>query len=296
MRRQTFAGWLVRRPPAHEGLRLKIPQLKEVLMDRPGQSRSRAARSRSKTPKKRPEWVTVLCFYVLPFILVNGILFILVAARPHITIYAEGTSDYKTTTVSVTVRSLLPITEFTSSQEGAALELTQTGRGEYETEITQNGVIEIYVKSLNGMTARQYEHINILDDTAPLVGETYSIENNILTLTLEDSQSGLDFSSVYASADDGTIIQPASSDTQTGTFTFEMAAQTLYIHASDLVGNTMQATFSTHTETADPNSETDADSESSSDAQDEAENSSDAQDEAENSQDAASIYIDTDTP
>ena len=94
-------------------------------MDRPSQSRSRSARSRTNTPKKRPEWVTVLCFYILPFILVNGILFMLVAAAPHITIYAEGTSDYKATKVSVTVKSLLPITEFSSSQEGAELELTR---------------------------------------------------------------------------------------------------------------------------------------------------------------------------
>ena len=70
------------------------------------------------------------------------------------------------------VNSLLPLTEFTSTQEDSPLELTQTGKGEYTAQITKNGVIEIYVKSINGMTARQYEHINILDDTAPLVGGT----------------------------------------------------------------------------------------------------------------------------
>ncbi len=284
-------------------------------MDRPSQSRSRSARSRTNTPKKRPEWVTVLCFYILPFILVNGILFMLVAAAPHITIYAEGTSDYKATKVSVTVKSLLPITEFSSSQEGAELELTQTGRGEYQAEITKNGVIEIYVKSLNGMTARQYEHINILDDTAPLVGETYSIEDNILTLTLEDSQSGLDVSSVYASTDEGTVIQPLSSDGETGTFSFEMNAQTLYVHAADLAGNAMQATFSTHTEVLGPDGQPvveteDGAAESDDPVESSATSSSENEPEESTGQEAStspkdtededddpvSIYIDTTTP
>ncbi len=233
-------------------------------MDNSIHSRSRAAHKRSKTPKQRPEWVTVLCFYVLPFILVNGILFMLVAVRPHITIYAGGTSDYKTTTVSVEIDSLLPITEFTSTLESVDLELTQTGRGRYEAEITQNGVIEIYVKSMNGMTARQYEHISILDDTAPQVGDTYSIEDDILTFTLEDSQSGLDYSSVYATDDEENVIEPSSVDDETGTFTFIMTAQTLYIHASDLAGNAMQATFSTHTEILDENGEPAADTETGS--------------------------------
>lgn len=223
-------------------------------MDRANQSRSRNARRMRpgrKTGKGR-ERLHVFLVYVIPFLLINSILFILVAARPHITIYAEGTSDYKSTTITVQVNSLLPLTEFTSTQEDSPLELTQTGKGEYTAQITKNGVIEIYVKSINGMTARQYEHINILDDTAPLVGEQYSIEDGILTLTLEDSQSGLDQKSVYATNDAGETILPSSYDEAAGRFTFQMGEQTLYIHASDLAGNAMQATFSTHMETLDP--------------------------------------------
>ncbi|MDO5550272.1 MAG: hypothetical protein Q4F76_03810 [Lachnospiraceae bacterium] len=213
-----------------------------------------AGRSSHQTrrPKKRSGWMDVLLFYLLPFIVVNGILFILVASKPHITIQVADTRDYRTTTAAVTVTSLLPIREFTSSQEGSPLEMTEGKKGRYTATITRNGVIEIYAKSLNGMTDIQYEHVNILDDVAPLVGDQYSIQDGILTLTLDDSQSGLDWTSVYGVTASGLSIAPVSVDKQTGTFTFEMDEESLIIYASDLAGNPMQATFSTHMELLNP--------------------------------------------
>lgn len=212
----------------------------------------RSSRRQVRKPKKRSEWMDVLLFYVLPFLIVNGILFVLVSARPHITIQVADTKDYRTTSVTVAVSSLLPITEFTSTQEGADLDLTEEKRNHYTGEISKNGVIEIYAKTINGMTAIQYDHVNILDDVAPMVNDQYSIENGILTITLEDSQSGLDPVSVNAVTPSGIPSAPIWSDKQSGTFSFEMGDEPLIIHASDLAGNAMQATFSTHTEVLDP--------------------------------------------
>ncbi len=206
-----------------------------------------------RRPKKRSEWMNVLLFYVLPFLIVNSLLFVLVSARPHITIQVADTKDYKTSTVTVTISSLLPITEFTSAQEGAELPLTQEKRNIYTGEIFKNGVIEIYAKTINGMTALQYEHVNILDDVAPVINDQYAIEDGILTITFEDSQSGLDPASITALTPSGIPSAPIWSDKLTGTFSFSMGDEPLIIHASDLAGNAMQATFSTHTEVLDPN-------------------------------------------
>lgn len=218
----------------------------------PGSHAGRGGR-RTQRPKKRSDWMEVLLFYLLPFLVINGILFTLVAARPHITIQVADTRDYRTTTAAITVTSLLPVREFSSSQEGSPLELTEEKKGHYTAQITRNGVIEIYAKGINGMTDTKYEHVNILDDVAPLVGDQYSIQDGILTLTLEDSQSGLDWMSVYGVTASGLSISPASVDKQTGTFTFEMNEDSLIVCASDLAGNPMQATFSTHMEILDPN-------------------------------------------
>ncbi len=210
------------------------------------------SRRQVRRPKKRSEWMNVLLFYVLPFLIINGVLFILVSARPHITIQVADTKDYKTSSVTVTLSSLLPITEFTSAQEGAELLLTREKRNLYTGEISKNGVIEIYAKTINGMTALQYEHVNILDDVAPVINDQYTMEDGILTITFEDSQSGLDPASITAVTPSGISNAPIWSDKLTGTFSFAMGEEPLIIHASDLAGNVMQATFSTHTQVLDP--------------------------------------------
>lgn len=209
-------------------------------------------RSQRPRPKARSERMDLLLFYILPFIIVNGILFLLVAAKPHITIQVSNPKAYKTAQASITVNALLPIKELASAQEGSPLELTREKGNRYTVEISKNGVIEVYAKLVNGMTAVQYEHVNILDDTAPSVNDQYSIQDGILTLTLTDSQSGLDYLSVHATNPAGEPIAPLSMDRQTGSFTFPMGEETLIVHAQDLAGNGMQATFSTHMEALNP--------------------------------------------
>lgn len=224
-------------------------------MNTPQNPHSRLNSSRRETKAAKSglgEWTEVFLFYLLPFLLFNGILFVLVAARPQITIKVDNTKDYKTTTASITVKSLFPIKEFSSSQEGTPLLLTETKKGQYTADIVRNGVIEIYAKGLNGMAVTKYEHVNILDDVAPLVGETYSIQDGILSMSLEDSQSGVDFQSVFAATPSGQTLVPLSADRQTGVLTFPMEEEFLVIYASDLAGNGMQATFSTHVETLNP--------------------------------------------
>ncbi len=208
---------------------------------------------RTKHPKKRSEWMDILLFYCLPFVVVNSILFLLVAAKPSITIRIADTKDYRTTVATVTIKCLLPLKEFSSTQEGVPLELEGGEKGQYTAQIVQNGVIEINATCINGMTDTRYEHVNILDDVGPMLGDAYSIEEGVLTLTLEDSQAGLDHQSVHATTPSGATLSPTSIDKQTGTFTFDMNEGSLIVHANDLAGNAMQATFNTHMEVLDPN-------------------------------------------
>ena len=71
-------------------------------------------------------------------------------------------------------------------------------------------------------------------------------------MALEDSQSGVDFQSVFAATPSGQTLLPLSADRQTGVLTFPMEEELLIIYANDLAGNGMQATFSTHIETLSP--------------------------------------------
>lgn len=196
---------------------------------------------------KKNEKLNLLLFYILPFIVFNGILFFLVTSRPNFDIEVGDTTDYQTTVVTISQKSLLPVTEMTTSMDGEALELQKVGSRQYAVSIHKNGALEVTMKNFNGMQRTVYEHINILDDAPPTVNDS-SVEEGILTVTFEDSQSGLDYDSIYAVNSMNEDLYPIAVDKVTNSATFAMDPDGLVVHASDLSGNEMQATFKSHKE------------------------------------------------
>lgn len=197
-----------------------------------------------KTPKKQDDFLHILLFYIIPFIVFNGLLFFLLTAKPKVAITIGTTKDYKTTSVSITVKSLLPIKSMVTTQESAPLELEETGRGTYTAIIDKNGVIEVTVACINGMITVSYEPVDILDELPPSIGEDFIIEDNILTFTIEDSQSGVDFTSISATTSMGTPVSPTI-DKINNKVSFEIDATGLTVYAADMCGNATQANFNT---------------------------------------------------
>ena len=69
-----------------------------------------------------------LLYRVLPFLVINLLIFTLVTATPKVDVQVADTNDYKTTTVTFSVRSLLPVKNVTALWEYAEpIELTQDG-------------------------------------------------------------------------------------------------------------------------------------------------------------------------
>ena len=71
--------------------------------------------------------LNVLLFYVLPFFILNGIIFYLFTAKPKFDITIGDTEDYKTTTATITIKSLLPIKDLTVGKDGETLTPEKTG-------------------------------------------------------------------------------------------------------------------------------------------------------------------------
>lgn len=211
-------------------------------MDYRSSSRTSAPRYGYKSPKKQDDFLHVLLFYVVPFIVFNGLLFFLLTTKPKVEIAVGTTKDYKTTSAEITVKSFLPIKSIVSTQESAELPLEKTGRGKYTAAINKNGVIEIMVASLNGMITAAYEPVDILDDLPPSINEDFTIEDNILTFTIEDSQSGVDFNSITATTAMGVPVTP-SIDKSNSKISFEIDSTGLTVYASDMCGNATQANF-----------------------------------------------------
>ena len=188
-----------------------------------------------------------LVFYVLPFVVVNLILFTLITASPKIELTIGETTDYKTVDISFRVRSILPISEMTVTLESQPVEVERSD-GAYRATLDSNGTLEIYAEGWNGMSVRDNEHIAVLDDAAPVIDqEDYVLEDGHLEFLVSDSQSGVDFSSIYGTEADGQNVRPASYSKDTGRVVFEMEGSDVTVFVSDFAGNISQAAFSIHT-------------------------------------------------
>lgn len=228
----------------------------------PRSDRSPASRGSRRSPKtsnngrsgNENRFLHNLLWYVLPFIVFNLLLLFLVTASPRIELTVGDTTDYKTVDVSLKVKSLIPIRKLTTTLESQDIEFKKEG-GVYHAALTNNGALEIYVESWNGMPARQNEHIAVLDDTAPSIDEeTVVIEDGKLELIAEDNISGINYEAVYATDDAGKRTAPASYDKETGRITFDLEKGSLTVYLEDMAGNANQSAFSLSTSGIDTDS------------------------------------------
>lgn len=203
-----------------------------------------SARTRRRSSGDFPH---VLLFYVLPFIVFNGILFFIVTSRPKITLEVADTNDYLSTEATLTVRSWYPTKSVKLSTMDGELEPVKGKGRTYTVYLNKNGVLEAEVVNLNGMSSIVYEQINILDENPPAI-EDARIEDGVVTLTVTDSQSGVDFDSIYALDANGRQVEPVSGDRNTNTISFEMNTSSLQVYAKDKAGLEVHGSFSTHKE------------------------------------------------
>jgi hypothetical protein len=205
-------------------------------------SNRRKTRSGRRNDTGQNGFLPILLFYVLPFIVVNGLIFFLVTSKPKGGITIGESSDYISTTMELKIKSLLPVTDMEVTLDGSPVEMTKTGLKTYSAILTSNGVLEIKLLSFNKMKTVLDEQVDVLDDTPPIMKDEV-IENGVLSFRLEDIQSGVDFSSI-SGYDENTqdIIFPLSIDQSTGRVVFELKMDNLTITAKDNTGNELHVT------------------------------------------------------
>jgi len=194
-------------------------------------------------PFPSSDFIQLLLFFILPFIIVNSIIFFLVTTKPKYEVVIEGTNDYRTTDVTFTIKSIMPLKEVTIKMDSEPLDLVKVGKKTYRSTINHNGSLEIYMKNFNGMSLLEYEHIDILDDEPPAI-EDYVSEDGLLSFTVIDTQSGIDYSSISARTSAGQQILPLSIDKATGRVSFQMDPDGLSVLVRDMSGNEYVTTFS----------------------------------------------------
>lgn len=194
--------------------------------------------------------VRTLLFYVLPFLLVNGLIFFLVTTKPSYEVSVSNNHDYRTVDVTFTITSHMPLKTVNLTLDSQPVDLVRSGKSSYTTTVDHNGVLEIYMENFNGMVASGFELVDVLDNETPDV-TSYFMEDGILTLTVSDTQSGIDFDAICGVLPDSTQIAPLTIDKNTGTVTFPMNTDQLTVLIRDLSGNEYMPSFSvTNTTTA----------------------------------------------
>lgn len=195
--------------------------------------------------KQSSEWGTILLFYVLPFLVVNAIIFFCVTTRPKIEVTIADTNDYLSTEVTVAIKSWFPTKDLQISMAGEELEVEKGKKRTYTMTVSKNGVVEVLVTNINGMSATEFGHVNILDDNPPFL-EKANIADGVVTLTVSDSQSGVNFDSIYAENSAGERLAPLAVDRSTATLSFEMDPAGLHVYAQDKAGNEVLGNFTSH--------------------------------------------------
>lgn len=189
----------------------------------------------------------VLLFYILPFLLFNGILFYCVTAKPNITLELGDTNDYLTTNATLKISSWFPTKSISVSMHGEELELGKSEKRTYTIPIYRNGLLEANVTNLNGMVSAEFVQIDILDDNPPTI-EDAQIADGIVRVTITDSQSGVNFDSIYAVNASGEQLVPLTVDRETNTLSFEMDPAGLQVFAQDRAGNEVRGSFTSRKE------------------------------------------------
>ena len=203
-----------------------------------------ADEKRARKHSKTNGFLHVLLVYILPFIIVNAIIFYIVTAQPKFEVTLNDSPDYTSAEAIVKIKSIFPRKEFVIKLNEEPLEYEEGEDSTYRAVITQNGTLEVSLTNLNGMNKTEYESINCIDDAPPIITEDDSA-TGYMSIYVEDLQSGVDFNSIYAVDNNGKTLHPSLSDEGEGLVVFNFDAESLEVHVFDKVGHESIATFTT---------------------------------------------------
>ncbi|MCQ2609523.1 MAG: hypothetical protein MJ151_01855 [Lachnospiraceae bacterium] len=180
--------------------------------------------------------------FLIPYVLINGLIFFFIVSKPHINIITDTTST-KNDHVRFNVQSILPIIKLSVTKDEKPIEYIKDGN-DYIIPITSNGGIKIEATSINRATTPTFIEVNTIDDVSPVINiEDATFALGTLTITVTDNDSGINYDEAYGTTN-GKTIKPIFIDKSTGTLKFKVdKGLSITIHIEDNIGNTTETTF-----------------------------------------------------
>ena len=188
---------------------------------------------RRKRKKKKAESIL---FYIIPFVIINYIIFRLATAQPDFDLTINDCVDDRSVTFSVKMTGPLPVSDFRVLLDDVPVEMTDAGSGTYTATVTKNGTLEVSAGYFNGMVKTQYERISTIDDEPPTV-VGHEMNGTFLTVSFADNQCGVDLATAYALDSDGTTLMPIELSEENMSARFQTLSDSLDIHIKDMNGN-----------------------------------------------------------
>lgn len=182
--------------------------------------------------------------FIIPYLLINGIIFFIFIQTPKISILGQDSKDYEEDKVKFTINCLLPLIDVKTYYENTEIAYTKLGNT-YIINIENNGSYQIKVTALNRSSANSIIDIETQDDKAPVVDVNSAvITGNTLIISVYDDQSNINYDKLYATLEGGEQIKPSYVDRASGTVQFQVTSgEKITIHIEDESGNHSETVF-----------------------------------------------------
>lgn len=187
--------------------------------------------------------IVKIILIILLLVVLNGILLFIATRVPKINIEHNKDESYKNTQVVFTVDCQIPLKSVKTSIDGEEVNYIENG-GKYYVDSKINGTLKISAKAINGIESVFNYSISQIDDSLPVIDpSSVSITAGILTLTVSDTQSGINYDSIYAMDSFNKKIQPSYVNKDLGIVQFKMDTDSLVVHIEDTMGNAIETTY-----------------------------------------------------
>lgn len=182
--------------------------------------------------------------FLIPFVVINGLIFFLFIQVPTINITKEDSSDYEESKIKFQVECLLPITEIKTYFNDSDVPYTKNG-DTYIINADENGTYKIVASALNKASSEALATVETKDVIAPTIDlENAVVTGNTLIFSVKDEQSEINYDNLYGLLENGEKISPSHIDAISGNIQFKIeSGEKIIIHVEDIEGNGADITF-----------------------------------------------------
>lgn len=179
--------------------------------------------------------------YIIAFLFINVIIFFVVTSQPDFEVSLIDNENSKSVEIRVTQKSFFPLSSFTMYLDDTRLSYSKNGNT-YVATADKNGTLEVKATNLNTMSKTIYERIDNIDNTSPTIFAQL-VKKGILNITFEDTNSDIDYDSIYAIDSNDKKLTPSKVDKEEGRATFDFKTHSIKAYVSDMAGNEAEVEF-----------------------------------------------------